>query len=307
MGLTGSILITGGAGTLGHAIVRQAMRDGWACTFTIVSRSELRQARMRQRWPHLRYVLADVRDARAMDAVVAGHETVIHAAAMKRIPECAEQPQACIDTNVIGARVVADACVRHGVPTAIAISTDKACHAATAYGASKALLEALWRAQPTGLTRFVAVRYGNVVASNGSVIPIWRQQHAARQPLTLTDARMTRFWMGPTDAVRLIEQAAADGQHGEVWIPKMHALGVQTLAQILCPGAQMIEVGLRSTEKLHEDLVSSEEAARETLAHFILDAAGTIGHRYDSARCPQLADGAFRAMLRDAEDLEALQ
>jgi FlaA1/EpsC-like NDP-sugar epimerase len=168
-------------------------------------------------------------------------------------------------------------------------------------------MEALWRAQPRGLTRFVAVRYGNVVASNGSVIPIWREQHAQRKPLTLTDERMTRFWMAPTDAVCLIERTAAEGQHGEVWIPKMHALGIRTLAQMICPGAPMTEVGLRSTEKLHEDLVSSDEAARETTTHYVLDAAGTIGHRYDSARCPQLSKDAFLAMLRDAEDLEALQ
>jgi UDP-N-acetylglucosamine 4,6-dehydratase len=245
MPLHGSILITGGAGTLGHAIVRQACSDGWECTFTIVSRSELRQARMRQRFPRLRYVLADVRDARAMDAVIAGHETVIHAAAMKRIPECETQPQACLETNVIGSSVVAATCVRHGVATAIAISTDKACLAATAYGHSKGLMVALLRAQPRGLTRFVAVRYGNVVASNGSVIPIWREQHATRQPLTLTDERMTRFWMAPTDAVCLIERTAAEGQHGEVWIPKMHALGIRTLAQMICPGAPMTEVGLR--------------------------------------------------------------
>src|SRR5437762_5723777 len=185
-GLTGNILITGGSGTLGHAIVRTAERDNWPCTFTIYSRSELRQAQMRQKHPHLRYVLGDVRDAERLYWLAIGHDTIIHAAAMKRIPECEAQPWVCYETNVFGASSVVRAAQMAGVKRVIGISTDKACRAVTAYGASKLAMEKLFQAQPEGGPVFTLVRYGNVVASNGSVIPTWRKQASEGKPLTIT-------------------------------------------------------------------------------------------------------------------------
>ena len=134
MTLSGNILITGGSGTLGHAIVRAALQEAWDCTFTIYSRSELRQAQMRQKYPNLRYVLGDVRDYDRLSAAVAGHDVVIHAAAMKRIPEAEQQPINCYETNVIGSMNVARACVAGGVRRCVGVSTDKACRAVTAYG-----------------------------------------------------------------------------------------------------------------------------------------------------------------------------
>jgi FlaA1/EpsC-like NDP-sugar epimerase len=190
------------------------------------------------------------------------------------------------------------------VRLALGISTDKACRASTAYGASKLLLESIWRNQAESDTRFVCVRYGNVVASNGSVIPIWREQAQAGKFLSITDNRMTRFWMSPADAVKLIT-VAADGRSGDVWIPKMSGLPIVRMAEIICPGAKIAETGLRSSEKLHEDLVASDEPATETIEHFILRKIGTLGHHYTSSDCPALTAAAFTAMLRDAEDLEA--
>jgi UDP-N-acetylglucosamine 4,6-dehydratase len=140
-GLSGSILITGGSGTLGHAIVRTALAEHWDCTFTIYSRSELRQASMRQAYGNLRYVLGDVRDYDRLAAAIAGHDLVIHAAAMKRLPECDAQPVECYQTNTQGSINVLRACQWHGVKRLIAISTDKACAASTAYGASKLMME----------------------------------------------------------------------------------------------------------------------------------------------------------------------
>jgi len=300
--LTGSILITGN-GTLTHAILRQARDDHWPATFTILSRNESRLATTRRAW-QVRTICGDVRDRIAVHAAVAGHTTVIHTAAMKRIPECEQQPMECIATNVLGSAHVADACRAHGVALALAIGTDKACRAATAYGASKLMMEAIWRQQPPSATRFVAVRYGNVVASNGSVIPIWRAQHHRGQHLTITDMRMTRFWMSPADAVRLIVQASA-GQDGEVWIPKMGSLPIARMAELICPGATLRECGLRSTEKLHEELVASDEPADETPDHFIVRSSGTRDHTYASNTCPPLRADAFLAMVQDAERLEA--
>lgn len=305
MSLHGNILITGN-GTLTRAILRQAQRERWDAAFTVFSRNESRLAQAKHLFPGVRTVIGDVRDAHAVQAAVAGHEVVIHTAAMKRIPECEQQPSECYATNVGGTEHVARACLHHGVRTAVFISTDKACRASTAYGASKLLGESIWRSQPAGRTAFVGVRYGNVVASNGSVIPIWREQWNHGKLLTVTDMRMTRFWMSPRDAVRLICHAA-DGQHGDVWIPKMGSLPIVRMAEILCPGARVSESGLRSAEKIHEDLVAIDEPAIETETHYVLRGGAPLGRAYSSATCPTLARDVFLAMLADAEELEALR
>lgn len=301
--MIGNILITGN-GTLTRAILRQATIERWDARFTIFSRSESRLAATRARYPGVRAIIGDVRDAAAVHAAIAGHDTVIHGAAMKRIPECEAQPDECYQTNVAGSLNVMRACVAHNVTTAIAISTDKACRAVTTYGASKLLMEGIWLARRPGPTIFTAVRYGNVVASNGSVIPLWRQQAREGRPLTITDRRMTRFWMAPTDAVRLIERAYQEAISRTLWIPKMSALTIPALAEIICPGARHDEAGLRSLEKMHEDLVATDETGTEYLDRFCLHPNGDRGLHYDSATCPILMAEAFRAMLKDAEHLE---
>ena len=300
MPLSGNILVTGGSGTLGHAIVRTAITERWDCTFTIYSRSELRQAQMRAQYPQLRYILGDVRDAERLSAAVAGHDVVVHAAAMKRLPDAEQQPINCIDTNIGGSINVARACVAGGVKRCIGISTDKACRAITAYGASKLAMEKLFQAQPICQCIFTLVRYGNVVASNGSVIPLWRQQAKAGQPLNVTRKEATRFWMGETEAVHLIEHASAMPA-GTITIPKMRSLSLEELARIVAPGADLVETGFRSVEKLHEDLVSEDERASETFSHIIVSAIGNDRLRYTSYDAPRLTPAAFRSMLAEAE------
>jgi UDP-N-acetylglucosamine 4,6-dehydratase len=299
MGLTGTILITGGSGTLGHAIVRAAEAEGWKSTFTIYSRSELRQAQMRQQHPACRYILGDVRDAERLAAAVAGHDLVIHAAAMKRLPECDAQPAECYATNVQGSLNVLRACQRAGVSRLIGISTDKACAATTAYGASKLAMEKLFCAADAHLTTCTLVRYGNVVGSNGSVVPLWREQAKAGRPLTITDGGMTRFWMAPSDAVRLIVYAS-QLPHGLIAVPKMGALSIAEMAAIVAPGADRIEMGLRFAEKRHEDLVAADEATEETATHYLIG-RGAPGLRYTSEIAPKLTADQFRAMLTEAE------
>lgn len=310
MPLSGNILVTGGSGTLGHAILTKAAREQWDARFTIYARSESRLARMRQRFPKAHYLIGDVRDYERLEAAITGHDVVIHAAAMKRIPECEQAPNECFATNVQGSANVARACVNQGVRTAIAISTDKACRAITVYGASKLMMEGIWRGQEEGHTKFVAVRYGNVVASTGSVIPLWREQYKQNKPLTITDSRMTRFWMAPSEAVQLIEKADRD-VHRAVLIPKMSALSIPSLAEIICPGARFTEIGLRSTEKLHEDLVHSCEAGVESETFYTLIEGRSywaqmpsIGHSYRSEDCPRLAKDGFLSMIAEAEELE---
>jgi UDP-N-acetylglucosamine 4,6-dehydratase/5-epimerase len=301
MTLSGNILITGGSGTLGHAIVRTALAEKWDCTITIYSRSELRQAQMRQAYPHLRYVLGDVRDAERLSAAVAGHDVVVHAAAVKRIPEAEQQPINCYETNVIGSMNVVRACIAGGVKRCIGVSTDKACRAITAYGASKLAMEKLFQAQPEGPCIFTLVRYGNVVASNGSVIPLWRKQAKAGQPLTVTDPEMTRFWMGESDAVDTIKHAATQA-HGTITVPKMRSLTMAELAHIIAPEAEIQTIGLRSVEKRHEDLVHEDESAFDTWANFMIGVeGGTTGHSYTSYDAPRLTPAEFRRMLAEAE------
>jgi UDP-N-acetylglucosamine 4,6-dehydratase len=298
--LTGNILITGGSGTLGHAIVRTALAEQWDCTFTIYSRSELRQAQMRQRYPQLRYVLGDVRDYERLSAAIAGHDLVIHAAAVKRIPEAEQQPVNCYETNVIGSMNVVRACIAGGVKRCVGVSTDKSCRAITAYGASKLAMEKLFQAQHHSLCIFTLVRYGNVVASNGSVIPLWRQQAKQGKPLTVTDPEMTRFWMAESDAVKVIEEATRQ-ETGAIVVPKMRSLSLREMAQIIAPDVPLRITGLRSIEKQHEDLVHPDELASETGQHFWLNARGTDGHTYTSYDAPRLSPAAFRSMLAEAE------
>ena len=301
MTLTGNILITGGSGTLGQAIIRTAEKERWDCSITVYSHSELRQAELRQRYPRVRTILGDVRDYDRLAAAVAGHDLVIHAAAMKRIPECEANPTECYQTNVQGSANVVRACLAAGVARCIGISTDKACAAITTYGASKRMMEGLFQAAPRGSTVFTLVRYGNVLASNGSVIPIWRSQAAAGQPLTITDRRMTRFWMTERDAVATIERAARCPA-GAIYVPAMAALNVATMASYIAPHSDTVETGLRSIEKLHEDLVHPFESAGTVQGGFLLTAGGFAGGElYRSDLAPQIEKLAFFKMLAESE------
>lgn len=299
--LAGSILITGGTGTLGHAIVEWSRKMHRNCTFTIFSRSELRQAEMAAEYPDLRYILGDVRDEAQVCAAVAGHDIVIHAAAMKRIPECEAFPIECYQTNVQGTINVARACVLGRVKRCVGISTDKACAAITTYGASKKALEGIFQQASQHHTMFTLVRYGNVVASNGSVIPLWRKQARAGHPLTLTGGEMTRFWMSRFDAVALIDRALHMPE-GTISIPKMGSLSIRDMANFIAPGAETIDVGVRSCEKTHEDLVHPDEGAMDEgpLYYTIRPELRQSGISYTSFNAPRLHAQEFLDMLEVA-------
>ena len=299
----GNILITGGSGTLGQAIVQWAQAQQRDCSFTIYSRSELRQAEMAAKFPDLRYVIGDVRDEAQLRAAVAGHDMVIHAAAMKRIPDCEAQPTECYQTNVQGSINVVRACIAGQVRQCVGISTDKACAAITSYGASKRMMEGVFQRSSTQRTIFTLVRYGNVVASNGSVIPLWQRQAAEKHPLTLTNGDMTRFWMSKTSAVKLIERSLMM-EPGSISVPAMGSLSIREMAQIVVPGAATIDMGIRSCEKLHEDLIHRDEDATVALDasdYFIIHNGRSSGQiTYNSLDAPRLSAKAFLAMLEEA-------
>lgn len=298
----GNILITGGSGTLGRSIVQWAQENGRDCTFTIYSRSELRQAEMAAKYPGLRYILGDIRDESQLRAAVVGHDMVIHAAAMKRIPECEAQPAECAQTNITGSLNVVRACIASRVKRCVGISTDKACAAITTYGASKRAMEGFFQRYSGASTVFTAVRYGNVVASNGSVIPLWQRQAREKNPLTLTCSDMTRFWMSRMDAVRLIERSLTKPE-GSICVPKMGSLSIKAMASIIAPGAPTIDMGVRSCEKTHEDLIHPDEDATEDGdRHFLIhNTRNSGGIVYNSRTCRALGSTEFLSMLEAAE------
>lgn len=295
--LAGSVLITGGTGTLGQAIVKWARSHHQNCTFTIYSRSEHRQAEMRAQYPDLRYVLGDVKDYPQLAAAVAGHDIVIHAAAMKRLPECEAQPIECFQTNVQGSINVVRACNVGRVARCVGISTDKACAAITTYGASKRAMEGIFQNVDPTYTTFNLVRYGNVVSSNGSVIPLWRRQLDQGHPLTLTGAYLTRFWMSTEDAVCLINRALSQ-KAGTVSIPKMGSLSLREMVDIIAPGAETCDIGLRSREKIHEDLVHCDETAIDAGRYYTLLPTGEAsGISYTSQSARRLTSQEFLDMV----------
>ena len=213
--ITGKILVTGGAGTIGNAIIERAKRDSWDCDFTIYSRSESRQAEMRRAHPRLNYVIGDVRDSERLTAVTAGHDVIIHAAAMKRIPECETNPIECIKTNVNGTLNVAKACIANGIDRAIFTSSDKAVNPKNIYGATKLCGEHLWIKSNIGSHRskFSIARYGNVAASQGSVIERWAKQLDDKRPITITDNTMITGFDFTIMVLQLFEVLMFDRNH----------------------------------------------------------------------------------------------
>lgn len=280
--LTGNILITGGTGTLGTSIVRVARERGWSgVKFTIFARSELRLAQMKARYPECRYVVGDIRDAQAIKSALMGHDGCIHAAAMKRIPECEKHPLACIESNVHGSSNVILGALEARLAWCVGISTDKACGAITTYGASKRLMESvLTGLAGEGETKFTYTRYGNVMESNGSVVELWNSQVVSGAPATITHPDMTRFWMTPRDAVDCIS-IAVHLAPGTGWVPRMKSMRMGDLFELVHGDYPHRIVGLRSLEKMHEDLVATDELSHERHQGFVLG-EGLTGGKFTS-------------------------
>lgn len=263
--LKGNILITGGTGSLGTALVKRALGEQWDCTLTIYSRDEMKQqalARAIGQDKRVRFAIGDVADYDTLERVMVGHATVIHAAAFKHIPAGELNVGAMLQTNVVGSQNVIAAALRTGVTRVLGISTDKACHPVNAYGCSKMLMERLFQeADALGLAQFHLVRYGNVLDSTGSVIPLWRKQVEAGQPITVTDARMTRFWLTVEEAVDLVLRAF-ETPHGNVLVPLLPGLAMGKFAAYLFGAHPQKDIGLRPGEKMHEELLTPEESTR---------------------------------------------
>ena len=265
-----TILITGGTGSFGNRVARHLL-DLNPAQIRIFSRDEKKQWEMQRRWPQFRYIIGDVRDAGRLDEAMSGVQYVFHAAALKQVPSCESYPLEAIKTNILGTQNICTTARAAGVKTVVALSTDKAVKPVNAMGTSKAMMEKLVCSQNQfgGSTTFCCVRYGNVMGSRGSVIPLFLRQIQENVPLTLTVPHMTRFLMTLDQSVDLVFHAMTMAQGGEIFVRKAPACTLQTLAEAMRrkyspqgTNHPIQEVGIRPGEKIHEILVNEYELQR---------------------------------------------
>ena len=266
------LLITGGTGSFGNAVLRRFL-DSDVKEIRIFSRDEKKQDDMRHHLQNskVKFYIGDVRDKRSVDGVMNGVDYVFHAAALKQVPSCEFFPAQAVRTNVLGTENVLDSAIEHGVKNVVVLSTDKAAYPINAMGISKAMMEKVAIAKgrqlgENGATTICCTRYGNVMASRGSVIPLWVEQMKTNSPITITDPNMTRFMMTLDDAVDLVIYAFQHGHNGDLFVQKAPAATLDVLAQALkelyrsCVEVKII--GTRHGEKLYETLVTREEMSK---------------------------------------------
>jgi len=265
-----SVLVTGGTGSFGKKFVEIMLREYRPQRLVIFSRDELKQHEMQASGfdhPSLRYFIGDVRDVDRLKRALAGITVVVHAAALKQVPACEYNPFEAIQTNIMGGRNVIDAAIDQGVRRILALSTDKAVNPINLYGATKLCAEKMF-VQANAYagardTRFSCARYGNVVGSRGSVIPVFVEQRK-RGKITITDPRMTRFWLTLEQGVKFVIRCIEQMHGGEIFVPKIPSMKLLDLAETIAPGCAVEYIGIRPGEKLHEALVSDDES-RQTV------------------------------------------
>ena len=267
------IVITGGTGSFGKQFIQYTLQHYKPKRLIVVSRDELKQKQLRKKYPEestpVRFIIGDVRHKEAMFNATKGADIVIHAAALKQVPLCEENPTEAIKTNVIGTMNVITAAIENNVERMMLISTDKATNPANLYGSTKLAAEKLTISMPNAKqndgdfkvikTKCSVCRYGNVVGSRGSVVPLFREQ-AKSGKVTITDERMTRFWITLEQAVAFVHLSLSKMQGGEIFIPKIPSMKIMQMVEALAPGAQVVITGIRPGEKLHEAMISREEA-----------------------------------------------
>lgn len=262
-----NILITGGTGSFGKKYTQILLKNYKPNKIIIYSRDELKQYEMASEFSHssMRYFIGDVRDESRLNTAMNGVDFVIHAAAMKHVPIAEYNPMECIKTNIHGAQNVINASLKNGVEKVIALSTDKACNPVNLYGATKLASDKLFIAANNiagqSPTRFSVVRYGNVVGSRGSVVPLFKKliENGAKE-LPITDERMTRFWITLEDGVKFVLKNFERMHGGELFIPKIPSMKITDLAATLAPNLPIKLIGIRPGEKLHEIMISADDA-----------------------------------------------
>ncbi len=272
------ILITGGTGSFGRRFIETVLTRYALRKVIVYSRDELKQSEMQQelrerfdaeQMSRMRFFLGDVRDRSRLTLALRGVDIVIHAAALKQVPAAEYNPSECIQTNIIGAENVVWASLTNRVQQVVALSTDKACNPVTLYGATKLASDKTFVAANNLSgdigTKFSVVRYGNVVGSRGSVVPLFRRLLAqGATELPITDARMTRFWITLNEGVEFVLSSLEIMRGGEIFVPKIPSMSMPDLVQAMSPGAGMKVIGIRPGEKLHEIMVGADDA-RQTV------------------------------------------
>jgi len=317
-----TVLITGGTGSFGRKFIEIVLQEAEPKKLIIFSRDELKQHEMRVSGfdqASLRYFIGDVRDVERLRRAMQGVDVVVHAAALKQVPACEYNPIEAIMTNIMGAKNVIDAALDAGVKKVLALSTDKAVNPINLYGATKLAAEKLFvqsnAYSGSGGTLFSCVRYGNVIGSRGSVVPLFLKQRENGH-VTLTDRRMTRFWITLEHGARFVMRCIGQMRGGEVFVPKIPSMQIMDLVRAIAPDCEVKDIGIRSGEKLHEILVSDDEARQtvETDDMFVIQPAHpwwstetaiqgrTLpnGFRYTSDNNPQwLSVPELQSLIRD--------
>jgi UDP-N-acetylglucosamine 4,6-dehydratase len=271
------VLVTGGTGSFGTAFTRALLAEHAPAAVRIYSRDELKQSELARELDddRLRFLLGDVRSPERLSLALRGVDVVVHAAALKHVTACEYNPFEAVQTNVIGSENVVAAALANDVPRTIALSTDKAVNPVNLYGATKLCAEKIVSQANAyagdSPARFASVRYGNVVGSRGSVVPLFREQ-AQQGDLTLTDESMTRFWITLDQAVAFVIESLGRMDGGEVFVPKIPSMRISELAEAVAPNAKRRIIGIRPGEKVHEVLLTEDECrhAREFDDHFVI-------------------------------------
>lgn len=328
------ITISGGTGSFGNAVLRRLLKSDIR-EIRILSRDEKKQDDMRKHYAHpkLRFYLGDVRDRGSLEQAFVGADFCFHAAALKQVPSCEFHPMEAIKTNVLGTDNVLSAAIGAGLKKVVCLSTDKAVYPINAMGISKAMMEKVLVARSRSVAdrpTICAVRYGNVMASRGSVIPLFVQQVRRGEPITITDPSMTRFMMTLDDAVDLVLYAFVHGRSGDIFVQKAPAATIATLARAVCeimnkPDHEIRLIGTRHGEKVYETLLSREErAAAEDLGSYFRvppdlrdlnyskfveqgELRITAAEDYHSHNTTQLDVAGMKALLQRLEFVKGLQ
>jgi UDP-N-acetylglucosamine 4,6-dehydratase len=264
-----SILITGGTGSFGKAFITRLLEQHDPRRIVVYSRDELKQYEVRQKFqddPRLRWFIGDIRDQHRLTRAMHGVDYVVHAAALKQVDTAEYNPFEYVQTNIIGSQNVVEASIDAGVKKVVALSTDKASSPLNLYGATKLAADKLFQSAnhyAAGYeTRFSVVRYGNVMGSRGSVVPFFKKLAAEGKPLPITDSRMTRFWITLPAAVQFVVDSFDQMQGGELYVPRIPSMRITDLVEAVAPGSETYEMGIRPGEKLHEEMISLDDARR---------------------------------------------
>jgi UDP-N-acetylglucosamine 4,6-dehydratase/5-epimerase len=259
------LLITGGTGSFGTAFVSKVLKEQLAEEIIVFSRDELKQYEMNLKFnsKSLKFILGDVRDYSRLEQSLDGVEVLIHAAAMKQIPASEDNPMEVIKTNILGAENIVNAAIKNSISNVIALSTDKAANPANLYGATKLCSDKLMISanslSSNRSTKFGVVRYGNVLGSRGSVIPFFKSQIKHGQ-ITITDPRMTRFWITLEESVQFVLDSLEILQGGEIFVPKIPSFSIVDVANVVAPGIPTEIIGIRPGEKLHEVMITEDDS-----------------------------------------------